>query len=109
MGWTFPITYVVGGMVPHTTLNIYLRDNLNKLALHNHGDKDNPQLGNGSNWLDANEITFIAAAIPGAPGTNDDFDDLTVLFATGTVMGIRTGLTGTARFLSDSTHTHGGL
>ena len=100
MAWTSPIVYLVGTMVTHATLNAFLRDNLNALALHKHGGGS----GSGSATLGGlTMVTFIDAAAPGAPGGT-----LTRVFTTGTAMGIRAGA-GAARILSNTTHTHGGL
>lgn len=100
MVWTAVIIFQVGTMVTHSTLNIYLRDNLNELVLHTHSG------GSGSGTSAIGNLTFftlIDAAVPGTPSGT-----LTYLASSATALLMRSGAAA-ARVISDSTHTHGGL
>ena len=110
MAYTLPITYVVGSMVTHVTLNTFLRDNLNNWVTHDHDNVANFP-SDGTRRL-ANIIRVTLMGTPGSAPATDDADEVTTrIFATGTTVGIWSGslVAGTVRILSNSTHTHGGL
>ena len=102
MAWAFPITWIVGSMTTHATLNVQIRDNMNNWSTHKH-------LGvvNAGSEIIANDIGLARVTFAdwgsGSPQPNG-----MRIFATGTTMGIKVGATAT-HILSNSTHTHGGL
>lgn len=107
MVWFPPITFVVGGMVAAGSgiaqLNVYLRNNVDILALHVH----NGIPGSGGGTLGPLvSVTFIDAAVPGTPdigvGTH------TRVYTTGTAIGFRSGSVAgsAAKIISNTTHTH---
>ena len=106
MAWFPPVTFIVGTIVTHSILNIYLRNDVDIFALHVH-DSVGPV---GENTLGPLvSMTFIDAAVPGTPalgvGTH------TRVFTTATLLGLRSGSVAgsAARYISNTTHTHGGF
>ncbi len=98
MAWTTG-TWVNAQIPTEATLNALIRDNLNMLALHNHGSSTGSGAGSAAlgNLI---TVTMIDAAAPSAPGGS-----LTTIYSSATAFGVIAG-GGTPRPFSTSGHEH---